>query len=57
MVATSEVLARIPRRKDGKRDWPNDLKARVVAETTNQHHALIQSRNARPWQCWDAYHI
>lgn len=33
MVATNEFLARIPRRKDGKRDWPNELKARVVAET------------------------
>ena len=36
MVATSEFLARIPRRKDGKRDWPNDLKARVVAETLRE---------------------
>ena len=33
MVVTSEFLARIPRHKDGKRDWPNDLKARAVAET------------------------
>ena len=33
MVATSEFLARIPRRKDGKRDWHNELKARAVVET------------------------
>lgn len=33
MGATSEVLARVPRRADGKRNWPPDLKARIVAET------------------------
>lgn len=33
MGATSEFLARVPRRADGKRDWPSDLKARIVAET------------------------
>ena len=33
MGATSEVLARAPRRADGKRNWPPDLKARIVAET------------------------
>ena len=33
MVASNEFLARIPRRKDGKRNWPNVLKARIVAET------------------------
>ncbi|MFV1592124.1 transposase [Phaeobacter sp. JH20_36] len=33
MGATSEFLARVPRRTDGKRDWPADLKARIVAET------------------------
>ena len=33
MVATSEFLARVPRRSDGKRDWPPELKARIVAET------------------------
>ena len=33
MGATSEFLARVPRRADGKRDWPTDLKARIVAET------------------------
>jgi|TARA_R110000787_G_scaffold215217_1_gene324404 transposase len=33
MVATSEFLARLPRRADGKRNWPPELKARVVAET------------------------
>jgi len=30
---TNEFLARIPRRKDGKRNWPIELKARIVAET------------------------
>ena len=33
MKATSEFLARVPRRADGKRNWPSELKARVVAET------------------------
>ena len=33
MGATSEFLARVPRRADGKRDWPSELKARIVAET------------------------
>lgn len=33
MGATNEFLKRIPRRKDGKRNWPNELKARIVAET------------------------
>lgn len=33
MVASNEFLAKIPRRKDGKRIWPNELKARIVAET------------------------
>lgn len=33
MVATSEFLTSVPRRSDGKREWPLDLKARVVAET------------------------
>jgi hypothetical protein len=33
MGATSEFLARSPRRPDGKRDWPLDLKARIVVET------------------------
>ena len=33
MVATSEFLARLPRRADGKRSWPPELKARIVAET------------------------
>ena len=33
MVATSEFLAMVPRRSDGKRDWPPELKARIVAET------------------------
>lgn len=33
MVATSEFLERVPRRVDGKRNWPSELKAQVVAET------------------------
>ena len=33
MGATSEFLARVPRRADGKRNWPRELKARIVAET------------------------
>ena len=33
MGVTSEFLARLPRRADGKRDWPPELKARIVAET------------------------
>ena len=33
MGATSAFLASVPRRADGKRDWPPELKARVVAET------------------------
>lgn len=33
MAATSEFLAMMPRRSDGKRIWPPELKARIVAET------------------------
>lgn len=33
MGATSEFLSRVPRRTDGKRNWPRELKARIVAET------------------------
>jgi len=33
MGAISEFLASVPRRSDGKRNWPPELKARVVAET------------------------
>ena len=33
MGAISEFLASLPRRADGKRNWPSDLKARIVAET------------------------
>lgn len=33
MGATSEFLPSFPRRSDGKRDWPPELKARIVAET------------------------
>ena len=33
MEARNEFLARIPRSSDGKRRWPLELKARIVAET------------------------
>jgi len=33
MEAISEFLASVPRRADGKRTWPRELKARIVAET------------------------
>jgi transposase len=33
MGAISEFLACVPRRADGKRNWPPELKARIVAET------------------------
>lgn len=33
MGATSEFLAMVPRRADGQRNWPPELKARIVAET------------------------
>ena len=33
MDATNEFLARIPRSSDGKRRWPLELKAQIVAET------------------------
>lgn len=33
MGAINEFLARLPRRSDGKRNWPPELKARIVAET------------------------
>lgn len=33
MGAKSKFLASVPRRSDGKRDWPPELKARIVAET------------------------
>ena len=33
MGAISEFLSNVPRRSDGKRNWPPELKARVVAET------------------------
>jgi transposase len=32
MGAVSEFLASVPRRTDGKRNWPPELKARIVAE-------------------------
>ena len=33
MGAISEFPASVPRRADGKRNWPSELKARIVAET------------------------
>lgn len=33
MGAISGFLASVPSRSDGKRNWPADLKARIVAET------------------------
>ena len=33
MGTISEFLASVPRRADGKRNWPPELKARIVAET------------------------
>ena len=33
MEARNDFLARIPRSSDGKRRWPLELKARIVAET------------------------
>ena len=33
MGAISEFLTSVPRRSDGKRNWPPELKARIVAET------------------------
>ncbi|SFO37989.1 Transposase [Roseovarius lutimaris] len=33
MGATNEFLAMVPRRVDGNRNWPPELKARIVAET------------------------
>lgn len=33
MGATSEFLARVPRRTDGKRNWPRELKARIAGHT------------------------
>lgn len=33
MVATIKFLESVPRRGDGKRNWPSELKAWIVAET------------------------
>jgi transposase len=47
MGATNEFLARIPRRTDGKRDWPTELKARIVAETLIERETVkaVAKRN------------
>lgn len=44
MLATSEFLADLPRRSDGKRNWPPELKARIVAETLIEGET-VQSPN------------
>lgn len=36
MGATREFLTPVPRRSDGKLEWPLDLKARIVAETLTE---------------------
>ena len=36
MEALSEFLTRIPRSSNGKRRWPLELKARIVAETLSE---------------------
>ncbi|MBL4811249.1 MAG: transposase, partial [Rhodobacteraceae bacterium] len=36
MEALSELLTRIPRSSNGKRQWPLELKARIVAETLSE---------------------
>ncbi len=41
MGATSEYLTPVPRRSDGKREWPLDMKAQIVAETLTE--------GDRPW--------
>lgn len=46
MGAISEFLASVPRRADGKRNWPPELKARIVAETVKavaRRYELIPS--------------
>lgn len=40
MGATNEFLTRIPRRVDCKRNWPTELKARIVAETLIKGEAV-----------------
>ena len=41
MVATNDFLRRIPRRADGKRNWPTELKAHIVAETLIEGETVI----------------
>ncbi|MEM9240791.1 MAG: transposase [Pseudomonadota bacterium] len=59
MGATSEFLASVPRRADGKRNWPVELKARIVAETllegetvkaVAKRHELIPSTVSDWWR-------
>ena len=59
MGATSEFLAPMRRQSDGKRDWPLELKAQIVAETliegetvnaVAKRHELIPS-TVSDWRC------
>ena len=43
MVTVSEFLAKIPRCKDCNRDWPDELKARVVAESWALLASIIET--------------
>ncbi len=57
MGATSEFLARVSHRADGKRNWPPELKARIVAETLieGETGGLDQRVDTKPGQ--DHYDI
>jgi len=54
MGATSEFLAVVPRGVDGKRNWPPELKARIVAETLIEGetvNAVAKRYELFPEQC------